>query len=158
MGKASSSLSGCASVATGTVCPVRLQGQRDPSKLPPGKGWVRQVVRYTGAGPEPRNPKNRQVGGSALALMIHCVTDTVLFCLPTYSYFLAPRNLTLHVPLAMALSCSLPQQIPNKSPSSSVAQIPEKRHLSLIFLCQIIIIIEYGLAMLMSGPMPRLWT
>lgn len=63
--------SGCGSVAGGTGCLVRLQGQREPSKSPPGKGWVRKViVRDTGAGPE--KPREQEVGGSSLALDSLC--------------------------------------------------------------------------------------
>lgn len=94
----------------GQAASFQLQGQREPSKSPPGKGWVRKViVRDTGAGPE--KPREQEVGGSSLALDSLCA-HTVLFCLLMYLHFPLPHNLILHVALAMALSRSLPQQVP----------------------------------------------
>lgn len=46
-----------------------------------------------------------------------------------YLHFPLPHNLILHVALAMALSRSLPQQVPGKPSSRLGAQVPETEHL-----------------------------
>lgn len=66
------------------------------------------IVRYTGAGHEHGNPRNKQRGVGLLIspsmVLILSVIHTVLFSLPTYSNLLLHHNLILYLALAVTLS------------------------------------------------------